>query len=356
MLSLYPVGMEPVTHMLTGAVLARTGLNRRAAYATIAMALAAEMPDLDTVWSLGGPVTGFEHHRGITHTIVGLPFEAAIVVAVFWAVHRLRGRPATKAPVRWGSLYGFALLALLSHLLLDWTNNYGIRPFFPFNPHWYAGSFVFIFEPVMFLLLLIGLVAPALFGLIGSEVGVRKAAFAGRGWATFAIVGVLALWIWRAGEHGRAIALATQTAPAGTTRVFASPHPTNPWRWSVVEETPATYQLGTVNTRAGTLDPPEPGDTLYKPETTLALLAAKRTYLGRVYLDWSMLPVLKETAGEQPAEREITFADARFLYRTTGMDGRRNPPISGTVLLNMAAPEGQRVEQMRMGTREQQHQ
>ena len=34
-------------------------------------------------------------------------------------------------------------------LLLDWTNNYGLRPFFPFNPRWYAGSFVFIAEPVM---------------------------------------------------------------------------------------------------------------------------------------------------------------------------------------------------------------
>ena len=40
--------------------------------------------------------------------------------------------------MRWGLLYGFVLIALLSHLLLDWTNNYGLRPFFPFNPHWYA--------------------------------------------------------------------------------------------------------------------------------------------------------------------------------------------------------------------------
>ena len=31
------------------------------------------------------------------------------------------------------------MVALLSHLLLDWTNNYGVRPFFPFNPKMVCG-------------------------------------------------------------------------------------------------------------------------------------------------------------------------------------------------------------------------
>ena len=44
--------MEPVTHLLTGACLARTGFHRRVAYATAAMTVAAEFPDIDTVWSL----------------------------------------------------------------------------------------------------------------------------------------------------------------------------------------------------------------------------------------------------------------------------------------------------------------
>ena len=37
--------MEPITHFMTGAVLARSGFNRKAAYATVAMTLAAEAPD-----------------------------------------------------------------------------------------------------------------------------------------------------------------------------------------------------------------------------------------------------------------------------------------------------------------------
>ena len=82
--------MEPVTHILTGACLSRTGLNRRAAYTTLAMAIAAELPDIDTLWSLRGSVAGFQHHRGITHTFVGIPFEAAIVVAAIYGLHRWR--------------------------------------------------------------------------------------------------------------------------------------------------------------------------------------------------------------------------------------------------------------------------
>src|SRR5271170_7381513 len=210
--------MEPITHLMTGACLARAGFNRKAAYATVAMTLAAEAPDLDTLWAVDGPIAAFQHHRGWTHTFFGLPFEAAIVVGIIWLYHRWRSRrPSAKppiAPVRWGLLYLFILIALLSHLLLDWTNNYGLRPFFPFNPRWYAGSFVFIFEPLMFAFLLIALIAPALFGLVGSEVGARKSPFRGRGWAIAALIAIAALCGLRAFEHSKALELA-QTGEYG---------------------------------------------------------------------------------------------------------------------------------------------
>ena len=355
--------MEPVTHLLTGTVLARTGFNRRAAYATVAMAIAAEFPDIDTLWSAGGPLVGFEHHRGITHTFLGLPFEAALITLGFWTYHRLRGRPGTKAPERWGVLFGLTLLALLSHLFLDWTNNYGLRPFFPFNPAWYAGSFVFIFEPVIFLLLVLALVAPLLFGLVNAEVGSRKPLFAGRGWAVFGLLAVCAVWIFRAGEHAKAIHLVSQNPPlpadqgsAPVTRVFASPSPGDPFTWHMIVDTPGFYQLGTVDTRSGTIDPAMPEDTLYKPAPTLPILAAKRTGLGRIYLDWSQYPVLTESTDTNDARHPlamVTFSDARFLYDTFLLKGRTHSPISGTVTLDMQAPEGEREVETTMNGRVQ---
>ena len=344
--------MEPVTHILTGAVLARAGWNRKAAYATAAMAVAAELPDVDTVWGWGGPVQGFEHHRGITHTFVAVPLEAVVVVAACWGWHRWRKRTAV---VSWGWLYGGVVVALLSHLLLDWTNNYGVRPFFPFDGRWFAGSFVFIVEPVLLALLAGALVMPWLFGLVGLEVGSRRAVFPGRGWAIAALVGVAALYVLRYGEREKAMQLTAQNAEAA--RVFASPRPVDPFAWAVVSDLPEKYQLAEVDTRRGTVGVAKPSDTLYKPETTNALLAAKRTALGRVFLDWSSYPVLAEerVLDDDPLHPlvQVTFSDARFMYDVSMMKGRTKPPISGSVLLDMSAPEGQRVVETKMGERVQ---
>jgi len=362
--------MEPVTHLLTGACLARSGFNRRTAYATLAMTLAAEAPDLDTLWSLRGPVAGFEHHRGWTHSFLGIPLEAAVVVGAVWLWHRWKlGRerarskvyatrpetsptpqpeaqaaPATPAtsrareapPVRWALLYAFAIVALLSHILLDWTNNYGVRPFFPFNPRWYAGSFVFIFEPVMFLLLLAGLVAPALFGLVGGEVGARRERFRGRGWAVFALVSIALLWGWRGWEKLSAerIALGGDFGGVEITRTFLSPYPVTPFTWHAVIETPDFFQLATVDTWTGRVATTGQEDVFHKPASTPAALAAKRSWLGHVYLDWSQFPVVTDSGPDPDGISEVSFRDLRFLYDTLGMHGREASPLTGTAFVD----------------------
>src|SRR5271163_1662085 len=101
--------MEPVTHFLTGACLARAGFNRRTAYATLAMTLAAEAPDLDVFWGIRGPVAVLEHHRGITHTFLGAPFIALAVTGFVYLWHRICKKPVPGAndsmtalpPPRW---------------------------------------------------------------------------------------------------------------------------------------------------------------------------------------------------------------------------------------------------------------
>jgi inner membrane protein len=378
--------MEPITHLMTGACLARAGFNRKAAYATLAMTLAAEAPDLDTLWGFDGPVAGFQHHRGITHTFIGLPFEALAVVGAVLLLHRWRAgrareraaalsppsdptadqpivRPLTVAPVRWGLLYGFVLIALASHILLDWTNNYGVRPFFPFNPRWYAGSLVYVFEPVLFGALLAALIAPALFGLIGSEVGAQRPAFRGRGWAIFALVTMLGLWGWRWVEHDDAVELASSAAygpnaaGAEVLRVMANPYPGNPYRWQTVVETPGFYQTATVDSLRSTVTTDPEQDIFYKPSVTLDALVAKRTWLGEVYLDWSSWPLVtdaglavpRDAPAGAPEWSEVTFHDLRFMYDTTLIQGRSNPPLSGAVFINA----DRRVARMEFGGRVQ---
>ncbi len=346
-----------MTHLLTGAVLARTGFHRQTAYATVAMAIAAEFPDCDTIWSLGGPVTGFMHHRGITHTFVGVPVEAALITAGALLYARWRGRLESDAHGKPGAsatwLYAGTLLALLSHLLLDWTNNYGIRPFFPFNPRWYAGSFVFIVEPVLLLLLAAALVLPALFGLINAEVGSREARFVSAGWSYVALVGIASLYLLRIYERDAAIRLVGDQAPDAA-RIFASPHPINPFAWSVVSDFGDRYQLSAVDTRRQVVAPPEPADTLFKPAPNLPIETARRSRLGQIYLDWSIFPVLTEspdTSDPRHPLTRVTFSDARFMYDTTLSQGRNAPPLSAWVLLDPTAPAGQQAVETRMNNK-----
>jgi inner membrane protein len=343
--------MEPVTHLMTGACLARAGFNRKAAYATVTMVIAAQAPDLDTLWSIDGPVAAFQHHRGWTHTFFGLPFEAAILVGSVWLFHRWRNRKNAsvrplRAPVRWGLLYCFALIALLSHLLLDWTNNYGLRPFFPFNPHWYAGSFVFIFEPVLFLLLLIALVAPSLFGLINSEVGARRQPFRGRGWAIAALLGTIVLWTLRYFQHEKAIQIAQSGDYNGVPvlRVAADPYPINPFRWQTIVETPQAFLISSVNTLNSDTATTDRAQVIYKPPTTLATLVAKRSWLGQAYLDWSQYPVVTDTGPDPDGITTVTFRDLRFVSDMPFFSTGDKAPLSGAVYVN----DDRRVVRMEM--------
>jgi inner membrane protein len=253
-----------------------------------------------------------------------------------------QGARAPAAPrLHLGWLYATALIATLSHLLLDWTNNYGVRPFFPFNPRWYAGSFVFIAEPLLWTVLLLALIVPELLGLADREIGARRQAFRGRGWAILALSAMVVLWGWRWAEHAQARALLEnlQITSAPVERIAVEPYPINPFHWHAILETAGYYQTAEIDTWTGSIDSDPTRDVIFKPAATAATEAAKRTPLGQVYLDWGtwavvrdvgQLPVAGMDPPQLPPNRQWTtveFTDLRFDYSYLGA-GRttvRNP-------------------------------
>ena len=70
----------------------RAGLNRKTALATLTLTLAAEAPDLDILGRFVGPAFGFAHHRGFTHSFLGVPIDAVVVLGFVYLLWRMRGR------------------------------------------------------------------------------------------------------------------------------------------------------------------------------------------------------------------------------------------------------------------------
>ena len=345
--------MEPVTHFLTGACLGRTGFNRRTALATLTMTLAAEAADIDVLWGIKGSIADLEHHRGITHSFVGVPFVAAFVLILVygWAQvrkhfpSRRRKKPlasdnpdarlvSQQLPERWGYLYFLALIAALSHLLLDYTTAYGIRLFEPFNYRWYSWDIVFIVEPLMLVVLLAGLTLPSLFGLVNQEIGVRSKGPRGRGGAIFALVCVVVIWGVRDFQHRRALSSLDARTYDGAEplRVAAYPYMVTPFRWYGVVETANFFKNVPVNSLGPEIGGESQGTTYYKPEETPASLAAKASYMGRVYLDWAVFPYLQVYRLRDGTLGYLAeFQDLRYAY--PDLRGGRSP-LTGYVVLS----------------------
>jgi inner membrane protein len=147
--------VENLTHSLMGAALAElalpasaTTVQRRTFF--IAGVIAANLPDADLVYTnITAPPIGYLlHHRGHTHTLVGL-VGLALLIGIVCLTPRIRG---SLHGVQ-GRFWGLIAAALLSHLVLDSWNSYGVHPFYPFDVKWYYGDAIFIVEPWLWLFL-----------------------------------------------------------------------------------------------------------------------------------------------------------------------------------------------------------
>ncbi len=168
--------MDNVTHSLAGVLLADIALAvhqcqrrrdagdgefrnhagfRDAVFATAL--LSSNLPDLDILYVIASPgkLGYLLHHRGHTHTLLAVPVLACAGAAlgVAWAALavRLRGRNAQQAPAHCRlpafELWLIGVFGGLLHIGMDFLNNYGVHPFWPFDNRWYYGDTIYIVDP-----------------------------------------------------------------------------------------------------------------------------------------------------------------------------------------------------------------
>ena len=147
--------MDNLTHSLVAAVMGRMGLKRLSPRAMPALIVAANLPDIDSFVAGAIGCDPLAVHRGFTHGIGGLLTMPFLAVAIIWTWERLR--PGKEGPLKIAGLFLACFLGVLSHPLLDLMNTYGTRVLEPFSHRWWYGDTLFIVDPWIWILLILGL-------------------------------------------------------------------------------------------------------------------------------------------------------------------------------------------------------
>ena len=300
--------MDNLTQTLTAVAISHTGINRKTRFATLTLIIGANLPDIDVISRLKGTAAYLEYHRGITDSILGVNVLALLLAgAVYWLGRT--AKPKHGLPVAGWWILLAAWLGTTSHLLLDYSNSYGIRLFLPFSGRWYAWDIMYFFDPLLLAVLILGLGLPAILRLVSEEVGAKKVQ-TNRG-AVFCLCALVALWGLRDFSHRRALNMLRGHTyhEMNPLQVGAFPSPANPFDWIGVVETQSAFTVLPVDTLKEDIDSGN-ARVFHKPDASPALKAASETRVGRIFLESARSPwgqVEESEDGYNVSIRDLRF-------------------------------------------------
>jgi inner membrane protein len=338
--------MDPITHTLVGAALARSRVGRLGGLAPrlagAVLIAGANLPDVDVATYFVSGDFALEHRRGWTHGVLAMAVLPLLLagLGLAWdrarsrrgspaAGARARGRPAGRRPpetaagaqpphlaagararARFEPLLALAAIAVWSHSLLDWLNTYGVRFLAPFDWTWFYGDAVYIVDPWLWLVLGGALIL----GRLGSP---ERTAAAGLALAALYAGALVASTV-----AGRALVLDALESRSGwrVEDLMVGPEAVDPFHRQVVaqvrEDTRdgplAGYRLG----RLSWLERPPvqitPG-MVPGPELTAPVRAALAAPAVRGFVIWTRFPTVElERTG---AGTTVHLIDLRYARR-----------------------------------------
>jgi len=307
--------MDNLTHSLTGLMLSRAGFARLHVRAPLALILAANAPDVDGLSIVGGVASYIRFHRGLAHSIAFLPIMAILPLLIVCAIARsFKG---------WLRLYLLCLIGVASHLLLDWTNTYGVRLMIPFSYDWYHGDLNNLTDFWILAVLLLAWLMVYVVRMVNTEIGARPGS--GRGMAIFALVFFLVFDYGKFLAHQRALEMLNSRIYGGAIpmRVAAFPSGSNPMMWHSWVETSTFFKRFDVNVTQQ-FDPGA-GTTFYKPEPTPAIATARATPAFQRFLTFDQYPRWTVTPTAEPeGGNRVELLDLRFPFRSVAIVDRSN--------------------------------
>jgi inner membrane protein len=113
------------------------------------MIVGSNLPDADFIYPAmtASKLDYLLQHRGHSHTVIGAVIIALLMLGSVLLFLRYRKLTWSRADLKY--LLAMVLLGPLLHLCLDFTNSYGLHPFWPVRNDWFYGDAVFIVEPLL---------------------------------------------------------------------------------------------------------------------------------------------------------------------------------------------------------------
>jgi inner membrane protein len=306
--------MDNVCHTLVGAAFGEAGLKRHTRFGSATLMIAANLPDVDVlVFATDVPSVAFR--RGWTHGILAqalLPLAlAGLVFAVdrWWPARRNPDVTRSTSPPR-ASMHALVMLSyvgVLSHVFLDYLNNYGVRLLMPFSGEWFYGDALFIIDPWLWLTLGAGILL--------ARTNRRWGFSAARVSLVIAAAYVAAMLV--SAHAARIFVQETWSADRGRDprALMVGPLPVTPLRRLVIVDAGDHYETGELSwfPRRVTFDP----DVVPKRDEAPSVLVARNMDPRmRGILVWSRFPFY--VVDPAPGGVRVTLRDMRFSLMGRG--------------------------------------
>ncbi|WP_069649195.1 metal-dependent hydrolase [Caloranaerobacter ferrireducens] len=137
--------MDPITHGIIG--LGLSTLSGEPINITnplmLGSVIGAMSPDIDIVFRLKGQYEYLKHHRGMTHSILGIGFISLVISAALSLIFK---------DYSFFRIFIWTFLGSLSHSVFDMLNSYGARFLLPFTKRKFSASLLMLFDPFIIFL------------------------------------------------------------------------------------------------------------------------------------------------------------------------------------------------------------
>jgi inner membrane protein len=292
--------MDNLCHTLLGAALGEAGLKSRTRFGNATLMIAANLPDVD-VLAFATTIPPVSFRRGWTHGVLAQALLPIALTLVIVALSRVwGGRRGSGPAARAASLLALSYIGVLSHVGLDWLNNYGVRLLTPFTWRWFYGDSVFIIDPWLWLVLGIGVLRARRFSPRAAQTALFVATIyigAMVGSAFAARARVLDQWEVERGARPH--------------KLMVGPVPVDPFTKTVIADAGDRYITGgfSWSSRRVHWDPQE----VLKNDDHPAIPHAKENDRMRAVLTWARFPYYELRRGE--GGTWVTLRDLRFRAR-----------------------------------------